>query len=84
MKYKAILHYKILENHPDKDVIIGGYDPEKIYTFSDVYTLDPGTYNPGVSFEEIKSFIKYDMELCAGGGYTAETVEPVSFTIEKI
>lgn len=77
MKYKlhAKITFTIDENHPDIKHV-DNWTPDKTFNFDDVYTFD-ADYEP----EQAREYIKHDMLLVAGGGYSTEHVHNVNFFI---
>lgn len=75
---KAKIIYKILPTHPDKDCIVGGYDPQKKYEFEDTYRINTDDY---VCKEHIYDVIKEDLRLVAGGGYDDKDISVYKYVI---
>lgn len=78
-KYKAKISYRIKKTHPDIGCV-KGWTPEKVFEFEDVYTFQEGWYEPDYE----KDYIKHDLRLVAGGGYTTDGIKDVKFEIQKI
>lgn len=75
--FPGTIKYRIKESHPDKNLIVGGWSPDKIFIMSDTYYMN---YDPLFDdIDSIKEFIKHDLLLVAGGGYNTKDVELVSF-----
>lgn len=77
-EFKAKIIYKILPTHPDKDYVVGGYDPEKYYEYEDTYKIDIDYFN-GLS--DVYSYIKRDLRLVAGGGYNDKGIWVFKYVI---
>lgn len=80
LQYKATLQYKILPTHPNKDQVVGGWNPNKVYEYSDTYTF----YIENIDFECLNNFMKHDLALVAGGGYNTDGIKIVDFTVKKL
>lgn len=65
-EFKAKIIYKMFPSHPDKDYVVGGYDPEKYYEYEDTYRVDTDYFN---GIRDVYLYIKRDLSLVAGGGY---------------
>ena len=77
MKYKGTISYRITEDHPDRKYFKG--DISQRLTFSDVYT-----FKEDMPKETIVAYIKADLALVAGGGYNADHIRDVKFTIKEV
>jgi len=77
-RYYGKISYTMDEQHPDIK-----YDKDwfkcKEYTFEDTYFF-PDSYE----MEEIKSHIKHDLMLVAGGGYNTDHIHDVRFEIKQL
>ena len=78
IRYTGKIEYKILPGHIDR-CCDKDWTPDKIYTFQDTYTFEYGYY----STDEIRSYIKHDLALVAGGGYDSKHIDIVSFEIKQ-
>ncbi len=79
-EYKAKISYTIKETHPDKDYVVGGWSPDKVFDFEDKYFFNTNDY----SEEEIMAIIKDDLRLVAGGGYNWNHIDNIKFLIEEV
>ena len=77
MKYKGTISYRITEDHPDRKYFKG--DLSKKLTYSDIYT-----FGEELPKESIINYIKYDLALIAGGGYSTDHIKDVRFTIKEV
>lgn len=77
MKYKGTISYRITEDHPDRKYFKD--DISKRLTFSDVYTV-----KEDISRESIVAYIKADLALVAGGGYSTDHIRNVQITIKEV
>ena len=77
-KYKGKIFYKINEEHIDYDYKY----KDKPLLFEDIYYIDKEQFCSDE--EEIKSYIKNDLMLVAGGGYSNNGVYDIFIYIEKI
>ena len=75
---KAKIVYLILPTHPDKDYIIGGYNPQKKYEFEDIYRINTDNY---FSKDQTYEAIKRDLRLVAGGGYDDKNISVYKYVI---
>lgn len=81
MKIKAKIYYTIKETHPDKDCVVGGWNPDKVYDYEDIYTIDPDKfYGP----DHIMNYIKEDLALVAGGGYDWNHIDNIKLEMEVV
>mgnify|MGYP006968156494 CR=1 FL=1 len=78
MRIYARIDYTVDKKHPDIKYL-KDWNQNKIYSFEDVYH-----FNDEPPTSEIEEYIKDDLMLVAGGGYTAEHIHNVDFTIYKI
>lgn len=78
MRVYARIDYTVDAVHPDIKYL-KDWDQNKTYSFEDVYC-----FNNELPISEIKDYIKDDLMLVAGGGYTTEHIHNVDFTIYKI
>lgn len=78
MRVYARIDYTVDAEHPDIKYL-KDWAQNKIYSFEDVYH-----FNNELPISEIEDYIKDDLMLVAGGGYTTEHVHNVNFTIYKI
>ena len=71
IRYNGKITYTMTENHPDWE-----YSKKSIkykYTFEDNYFFDSAIYG-NEDIKNIKSHIKNDLMLVAGGGYSTEHI----------
>ena len=77
-RYKTMtgtIYYTVDKQHPDYSCIS---EPEKEQSFTDTYRFD--TYILGnVTIAEMKTYIKNDLRLVAGGGYNSKHIHKVRF-----
>ena len=81
MKIKAKIEYTIKETHPDKDCVVGGWSPEKVFNFEDTYLINPDNFTGS---DHIRGYIESDMKLVAGGGYNWKHIDNVKIEMEEI
>lgn len=75
-KFIAEITYNVKESHPDLKYI---ENPSESLTFKDTYFMDVEYWENNT--EEMICFIKNDIALVAGGGYSKEHIENVSYAI---
>lgn len=73
---KATIFYKMDEEHKDKDYVVGGWEKGKVYSFSDTYSIEEGSF---YSDDDMYTYIKHDLALVAGGGYNTDHIYDVRF-----
>ena len=83
IKYKATLQYKILPTHPDIKYVVGGWNPDKVYEYDDIYIFNREIID-FEEFESLSNFMKHDLALVAGGGYNTDGIKIVDFTVKKL
>lgn len=76
--YRGKITYTIDKQHPDIQYV-KDWREDKVFTFEDVYTFT----TEDITTEQIKSYIKSDLKLVAGGGYDTEHIHNVKFEIKK-
>ena len=82
-KFDAQIVYRMKSTHPDYDKLTtGNWFRERFLTYEDTYTFND--MHDGVSDEGLKEYIKRDLRLVAGGGYTDEHITDVSFLIKRV
>ena len=57
MTYKGRIEYTIKETHPDKDCVIGGWKPNKIYDYEDEHNEELGDFEESVG-DALKEYLK--------------------------
>ena len=77
MKIKAT--YTIDKDHPDSQYI-KDWTEDLVRTYSDTYTCNP---EYGYSINDKEEYIKRDLALVAGGGYSSEHIHNVEYTFER-
>lgn len=77
-KFKAQIVWMVTENHPDIKYVS---NPKEPLEYNDVYTMDTDYYDDE---NHMLEYIKNDLSLVAGGGYSTENIYDVKFDIEKI
>lgn len=82
VKYKATIKYRIKETHPDLKYIEDWY-PLKDFEYTDIYTFDTDYFRWNEVYER-KEYMKRDLALVAGGGYTTEHIWKVDYVFERI
>ena len=82
VKVKATIKYHIKETHPDIQYI-QDWDPLKDYEYSDVYEFDT-SYFAWQCKEEREAYMKHDLALVAGGGYTTDHIWGLKYTFERV
>ena len=80
MKIKAVIKYKIKENHPDIEYV-KGWNRDEVYEFEDTYYIDPNFF---WGDDHINSYIKHDLALVAGGGYSTDVIEVVKYDLQRV
>ena len=73
IKIKGVVHYKMKKNHPDLQCIPED-ERDKTFEFCDIYTIDTDCFD---GREDIEAYIKHDLKLVAGGGYSTDTIKDV-------
>lgn len=77
--FKGIINYKLKSSHPDIQCV---KNPDDEIQFEDTYTFDSDNFD--YNEEEMIHFIKNDLALVAGGGYSKEHIKDVKFDIRKV
>lgn len=75
-EYKAEIKFKTFPDHPNYEYI---KDMDKELTFSDIYHIDTDYFDNN---EHIINYIKNDLLLVAGGGYSTEHIHGEKFEIK--
>lgn len=78
VKIRGTIMYRVDESHPDYQYI---KNPDEVQEFSDVYTMDKNYFPDRHSRE---CYIKNDLALVAGGGYSTENIHDVTFKFEQV
>lgn len=76
--FKGLITFNIDSGHPDVQCV-ENIDDE--LCFEDIYTLSSDYY---INEEEMINFIKQDLSIVAGGGYSKENIRNVKFDIKII
>lgn len=76
--FEGAITFKVDKGHPDMQYI---KNPNEPLSFNDTYTMDTDYYS---NEEEMIGFIKHDLSIVAGGGYSKEHISNVSFNIKRI
>ena len=76
--FKGVISFKVSEKHPDIQHV---KNPNEVLTFEDTYTLDSDNY---YNEDEMINFIKHDLSLVAGGGYSKEHIYNATFEIKQV
>ena len=74
-QYKAIIKWQCKKNHPDTK------DTKTVFEYDDTYTIDDDYF---YGEDDIIHYIKHDMALAAGGGYSTDTIKNVKINITRI
>ena len=80
VKIRGEIKYKVKKNHPDLKYIPEGKRDE-VQEFDDVYYIDMDYFE---DMDAVKSYIKHDLALVAGGGYATDTIKNVSYKFERL
>lgn len=79
--FNATIKYKVNETHRD----IGDMPEElwkgKVFTYEDTYHFDPAYYD---DVEDMIEYMKSDLRLVAGGGYSTRHIYDVEFEIDEV
>lgn len=85
---KGILKYTVDDKHPDYR-FMSDKMKHGINTVSDAYSFDiydpitnPGGYWDSDDTDGMKEYVKHDLALVAGGGYSSKHIKVISFTTE--
>lgn len=70
---RATINYTVDSAHPDIKYI---RNPEEPQSFTDLYTVDTDYF---WSTDDIYSYIRDDLRLVAGGGYSSDHIHNVTF-----
>lgn len=73
--YHATIKWRCKANHPDTD------DTKTRFTYSDDYFIDDDYFEDE---NAIKSYIRHDLALVAGGGYDTDTITDVAYSIRSM
>ena len=79
-KILATIFYTIDEYHPDI-LLYEDKNPNTIQTFSDVYRIDKSRF---YGLDDMYAYIKHDLALVAGGGYSSAHIHNVRFEFETL
>ena len=79
MKYHGKITYEIDENHPDAGV----WCKENVFEYEDTYEFDERLYSPE-DHDMFVNYIKRDLKLVAGGGYSTDHIHNVMFNIYRV
>lgn len=82
VKYKATIKYRIKDTHPDIKYV-KDWHPLKDYESTDIYSFDTD-YFEWQDKKERELYMKHDLALVAGGGYTTDHIWNVDYTFERI
>lgn len=77
IKVKGVIYYKVKRNHPDLEYIPED-ERDKKQEFCDIYTIDTDAF---WCRDAIDSYIKRDLALVAGGGYSTDTIKEVKYVL---
>lgn len=86
-KIKGTIYYTMDEYHPDYWRTLPVTDRDKVQKFSDTYMFDvnnPRSMQYGATMEDMTSYMKYDLMLTAGGGYTVAHIHNISFEFKEV
>jgi len=77
IKIDAEIRYDMKSNHPDLKYVTRDFG----HKYRDVYTIYPDAF---YSEDEMYAYIKHDLMLVAGGGYSTNTITNVRFFISEV
>lgn len=77
IKVKGVIKYKVKKNHPDRKYMDED-EIDKVQEFCDVYHIDTDCF---WGRDHIESYIKHDLRLVAGGGYSTDTIKNEKITL---
>lgn len=77
-KFRATIYYTVNKYHPDYLYI---KNPEEEQSFTDDYTVDMNYFN---GLDHVKQYIKNDLRVIAGGGYSTAYTYNVRYTFEEL
>ena len=78
MKFKAKIKCTIDKDHPDIKYV-KDWTEDKVLEFSDEYSFSSDYTKDGCV-----AYIKRDLKLVAGGGYSTDHIHNVEFEIERV
>ena len=78
-KFNATIKYKVKETHPDIQDMPEELWRDKIFTYEDTYRFDPAG-----EVDDMVDYMKSDLRLVAGGGYSTRHIYDVEFEIEEV
>lgn len=78
-KYRAKIKYRIKKTHPDIGCV-KDWTPKKVFEIEDVYTFQEEWFSEDYE----KDYMRHDLALVAGGGYSTNHISNVKYEIEKI
>ena len=76
--FKATITFSLESGHPEIQSVKSLND---VLSFDDTYTMDCDYYD---NEEQMIDFIKHDLSLVAGGGYSTEHIWNINFDIKRI
>lgn len=79
MKYHGKITYEIDENHP----VAGVWYKGNVFEYEDYYEFDERLYSPE-DRDMFVNYIKRDLKLVAGGGYSTDHIHNVMFNIYRV
>ncbi len=86
-KIRGTIYYTMDKYHPDYWYTLPVTDRDKVQEFSDTYMFDvnnPRSMQYGATMEQMKAYIKHDLMLIAGGGYTAAHIHNIRFEFKEV
>lgn len=76
---KATIQFTVDKKHPDYKYM---ENPNGVQEFSDTYRFDLDILGGDVTTDEMKSYIRRDLRLVAGGGYNSDHIHNVKFIFD--
>jgi len=86
-KIRGTIRYTMDKYHPDYSCTLPVKDRDKVQEFSDTYMFDvnnPRSMQYGATMENMISYMKHDLMLVAGGGYTTAHIHNISFEFKEV
>ena len=79
--FNAIIKYKAKETHPDIQDLPEEFWKDKVFIYEDTYSFNSAYYD---EVEDMIEYMKSDLRLVAGGGYSTRHIYDVEFEIEEV
>lgn len=77
--FNATIKYKVKETHPDIHDLPEELWKGKVFTYEYTYRFDPAG-----EVEDMVDYMKSNLRLVAGGGYSTRHIYDVEFEIEEV